>query len=161
MYVCIIKFNNTSLFTLDAPVIDEGSFVPRPSVIGSGTKRVKIGTPVYVQDGFDVIIDCIIVGGKLPITITWFRNGSSDLTRGNASTTITITDASNGDVFECRAENNIGFDIKNTTIHVECSKYIIRIELPRYRNFLYHISWKFMSRYEHISRYEHMYVIMI
>ena len=43
-------------------------------------------------------------------------------------------------------------------VHIPRS-YIL--ELLRYRNFLCHISWKFMSQYEHISRYEHMYVIMI
>ena len=73
---------------------------------------------MYVYDGFDVITDCDIVNGTLPITIQWFRNGLPDTTRGNVST-ITITDASNGDVFKCRANNIIGFDTEYTTIHVE------------------------------------------
>ena len=60
--------------------------------------RVKIGTPVYIYSGFDVVIDCIIFNGSLPVKITWFRNGSPYATRGNVST-ITITDASNGDIF--------------------------------------------------------------
>ena len=102
---------------LVAPDIDEGSFVARPSVITRENKRVKIGTPVYVYDGYDVIIDCNIIEGTPPITITWFRNGSSDSTRGNVST-ITITDANNGDVFNCRAENNITFDSHSTIIYV-------------------------------------------
>ena len=93
-------------------------FVSRPSVITRDNKRVKIGTPVYVYSGFDVIIDCNIVNGTPPVNITWFRNGSSYPTRGNVST-ITITDASNGDVFKCRADNIIGFDTENTTIYVE------------------------------------------
>ena len=38
--------------------------------------------------------------------------------------TITITDASNGDVFKCRADNIIGFDTENTTIHVEYGKCV-------------------------------------
>ena len=108
---------------IDPPVIDKGSFVPRPSVITRGNKRVKIGTPVYVHSGFDVISDCNIVNGTPPINITWFRNGSPYPTRGSVST-ITITDASNGDVFKCRADNIIGFDTENTTIHVEYGKYI-------------------------------------
>ena len=86
-------------------------------------KRVNIGTPVYVYDGYDVIIDCNIIEGTPPITITWFRNGSSDSTRGNVST-ITITDANNGDVFQCRADNIEGFDTEKTTIHVEFGKYV-------------------------------------
>ena len=109
------------IYILDPPSIDEGSFVPRPSVITRGDKSVDIGTPVYIHDGFDVIIDCNIVNGTPPITIQWFRNGSPDLTRGNVST-ITITDASNGDVFKCRADNNIGFDCEITTIFVESGK---------------------------------------
>ena len=103
--------------------IDEGSFVPKPSNITRGNKRVKIGTPVYVYDRFDVIIDCNIVDGEPPITIQWFRNGSTDPTRGNNST-ITITDAQNNEVFECRANNTEGFDTENTTIYVEYGEYM-------------------------------------
>ena len=103
---------------LDQPVIDKGSYVPRPSVITRGNKRVKIGTPVYVHDGFDVMIDCNTVNGTPPINITWFRNGSPYPTRGSIST-ITITDASNDDVFKCRADNIIAFDTESTTIYVK------------------------------------------
>ena len=97
--------------------------MPRPSVIIRGNKRVKIGTPVYVHSGFDVIIDCDISNGTPPINITWFHNGSPYPTEGNASTTITVTDAHNDDVFECRVDNMIGFDTENTTIYVEYGKY--------------------------------------
>ena len=46
-------------------------------------------------------------------------------TRESVST-ITITDASNGDVLKCRADNIIGFDTESTTIHVEYGKcYVI------------------------------------
>ena len=96
--------------------------MPRPSVIIRGNKRVKIGTPVYVHSGFDVIIDCDISNGTPPINITWFRNGSPYPTEGNVST-ITITDARNDDVLECRVDNIIGFDTENTTIYVEFGKY--------------------------------------
>ena len=113
-----------AIFLLGPPDIDEGSFVPRPSVIIRGNMRVKIGTPVYVYSGFDVIIDCKTVNGTSPINITWFRNGSPYPTEGNTSTTITITDARNGDVFKCRADNDIGFDTENTTIYVEYGKYM-------------------------------------
>ena len=108
---------------VDPPDIDEGSHVPRPSVITRGNKRINIGTPVYVYTGYDVIIDCNIVNGTPPITIQWFRNGSPDSTRGNVST-ITITDASNGDVFQCRADNTEGYDTEHTIIHVEYGKYV-------------------------------------
>ena len=115
------KTKSNNHYILDPPVIDEGPHIPRPSVITRGNKTVKIGTPVYVHDGFDVIIDCNIVNGTSPITIQWFHNGSPDTTRGNVST-ITITDASNGDVLKCRADNLIGFDTKNTVIHVKYGK---------------------------------------
>ena len=103
-------------------MIDEGSLIPRPSVITRGNKTVKIGTPVYVHTGYDVIIDCNIVNGTLPITIQWFHNGSPDSTRRNVST-ITITDASNDDVFQCRADNIAGFDTESTVVYVEYGKY--------------------------------------
>ena len=118
-----IYLNNAiiNVFVLDLPVIDEGSFVPKPSVVTRGNKIVKIGTPVYVYTGYDVIIDCNIVNGTSPITIQWFRNGSPDSTRGNVST-ITITDASNDEVFKCRADNTEGFDTESTVIHIITGK---------------------------------------
>lgn len=91
--------------------------MPQPASIISGNKRVKIGTPVYVVDGFYVIIDCNITEGALPINISWYRNGVPDSSRGNMST-ITIIDASDGDVFTCRADNHINFDMERTTINV-------------------------------------------
>ena len=99
------------------PVIDKGYYVPRPSVVTAGDKRVKIGTPVYVRRGFDVIIDCNTVNGTSPINITWFRNESPYPTRENV-TTITITDASNDDVFKCRADNIEGFDTGISVIYL-------------------------------------------
>ena len=109
---------------LEPPDIDEGSFVPRPSSFTSGTKTVKIGTPVYIRKGSSAIIICNIVDGTPPITITWFRNGSPYQTGGSVYT-IRIPNPRDGDVFECRADNNIGFDTENTTIYVSCGKYII------------------------------------
>ena len=101
----------------DPPDIDEGSFVSPPSTVTNGRKIVKIGSPVYVREGYNVIIDCNIADGTPPITIQWFRNGLPDPTRGNLSTII-ITDARNGNVFKCRADNNIGFDSESTTINI-------------------------------------------
>ena len=124
-------------------MIDEGSHVPRPSVITRGNKTVNIGAPVYVYSGYDVIIDCNNVNGTPPITIQWFRNGSPDSTRGNVST-ITITDASNGDVFQCRADNTEGYDIEKTTIHIEYGKYACH---------MYYISYNTAIRVHLISMY--------
>ena len=128
MYVYMYVFIYVCMYILDPPYIDEGSFLPRPSVITRGNKTVTIGTPVYVYNGFDVTIDCNIVNGTPPITIQWFRNGSPDPTRGNVST-ITITDASNGDVFKCRADNIIGFDAESTVIYVIAGKCIMHIRM--------------------------------
>ena len=127
------KISNTLLlYLLDLsvlPEIDKGSYVPRPSVITKGNKRVKIGTPVYVLIGYDVIIDCKTVRGTPPINITWFHEGSPYPTEGNTSNSITLTDVHNGDAFQCRADNIIGFDMESTTIYVECGKCIIHIYL--------------------------------
>ena len=105
----------------DPPDIDEGSFVSRPHIVTNENKEVKIGSPVYVLEGFNVTINCELVGGTPPINIEWFRNGSPYLTRENDST-ITLTNSSNGDVFRCRADNSIGFDIESTTINIVYSK---------------------------------------
>ena len=64
------------------------------------------------------------MNGTPPITIEWFRNGSPDPTRGNVST-ITITDASNNEVFTCKANSRGSFATENTTIYVEYGKYML------------------------------------
>ena len=99
------------------PDIDEGEFTSVPLYVMNDTVQVKIGTPAYVIDGNDVIIDCNIDSGTSPINITWLRNDVIDLSRGNVSS-ITVTDANDGDTFKCRALNIMGFDIKETTIIV-------------------------------------------
>ena len=99
----------------EPPDIDEGPFVPEPSSIMGENSRVKIGTPVYLVSGYHVTIVCDIVKGTPPVTISWFRNGILDLSRGNISA-ITVTDPKDGDIFSCRANNSIGSDIENSTI---------------------------------------------
>ena len=88
----------------------------RSTSITKGNKRVTIGTPAYVLDGYNVTIDCTTVSGTPPITITWIHNGMLIAEDVN---TITITDAEDGDIIICRADNNVGFDEEYTTIHVK------------------------------------------
>ena len=86
----------------------------------NGTIHIDIGTPVYVVNGTTVMIDCNIVNGTPPVTISWFHNELPDSNRGNAST-ISITtglDASDDDLFSCKAINIVGFDIENTTVNI-------------------------------------------
>ena len=86
--------------------------------------RVKIGTPVYIYSGFDVTISCKIISGTPPINITWFRNGSIDSTRDNAST-ITLTAVMHSVAITCRAENYKGFDSVQTILRVGYGKYVL------------------------------------
>ena len=100
----------------DPPDIDEGPFIPVPDSVPPGDLTVKIGSPVYVISGYNVTIICNILTGTPPVSIIWLRNGMpEDPPRGNV-TTITVTDATHGDVFTCRADNNIGYDNESTTI---------------------------------------------
>ena len=99
------------------PNIDEGPFIPLPPLLPPGDMEVQIGSPAYVVDRFDVTIVCDIASGTRPITISWFHNGVLDSTRGNVST-ITVSNYNDGDLFTCRADNDIGFDMESTTINV-------------------------------------------
>ena len=78
---------------------------------------VKIGSPVYVVEGSDVIINCDILTGTPPIFIIWLRNGVLDSSLGSANS-ITIDDYMEGDTFTCRADNAIGFDNETSIISV-------------------------------------------
>ena len=80
---------------------------------------MKIGTPVYIIDKFNVTIDCNVYRGAHPIKFSWFLNNTLDQSRGNVpSITITVTNAADvhGDDYTCKAENHRGFDSVNTTI---------------------------------------------
>ena len=108
------------------PDIDEGPHIEKPEKVTEGNKRVTIGSPVYVRDGYSVTIDCTTVSGTPPITITWLRNGTP--IAGNANS-ITINDTNNSDVITCRAVNNVGFDEEVTTITVIGNVNIIHIQI--------------------------------
>ena len=97
--------------------------VERPDKITKGNKRVKIGTDVYVVNGYCVTIDCGIASGTTPITFSWFCNGT-ELEHNDSYITITNKEyRPYGVVITCRANNSIGFDEENTTIHVECKSF--------------------------------------
>ena len=122
-YTNTVVYMYLHIYTDIPPVIDKGSFVPRPSFVTRGNKRVKIGTPVYVHDGYVVRIDCNTVRGRDPIYYLWYRNGIaiSIIHNGMIPNTLTITGASNGDLYNCRAESWVSsdlFDSAMTTIYI-------------------------------------------
>ena len=84
---------------------------------------MKIGTPLYIIDNFNVTIDCNITSGKQPITLSWlYNNEVVNETTGNVSSItmhIPVTNAPDidGDVYTCRAENLIGYDEMNSAIY--------------------------------------------
>ena len=100
----------------------------RPDTITEGNKRVKIGSPAYVLQGYNVTIDCN-VSGTPPISIIWVYNEQFRPEDGN---TITITDAKDGDVVTCRADNHIGFDEEFTTISVKGNVTMVHTEILYY-----------------------------
>ena len=84
--------------------------------VENGVMRVRIGTTAYTIDGLHVQIVCNATSnGELPITISWLRNGKNDETRGNVSM-ITVTDANDGDVFTCTANNTMIHNTSSTEI---------------------------------------------
>ena len=100
------------VFILTAPSIDGG--VSQSPSVEKGNIKAKIGSPVYMVDGFNITIICNIIRGEPPITISWFHNNQPY--RGNVSS-IMITNATAGDVFTCTANNTKGSDIKHTQIN--------------------------------------------
>ena len=112
----LVKFH---ILIADPPDIDEGPFIPQPPTVIPGDMTVTIGTPAYIIDRFDLTLVCDIVSGTHPITIMWLRNGLPYPAGGN-QTVITIpdTDYNDGDVFTCRVDNIVGFDMENTTVNV-------------------------------------------
>ena len=103
-----------------SPNIDEGPVIPRPYSIKPEHKTVKIGSPVYIIDGFDLTIVCVTINGTPTITVRWFYNGVFNPSWMNAST-ITILNIGlnmNGDHYTCRADNDVGYDEHTTTINV-------------------------------------------
>ena len=102
------------------PEIVGGQCIPQPQVIPNGDVTVMIGSPAYINDGYDLTLTCKVVHG-IPITISWYRDGVLDSSRGNTST-ITIEnvdiDKDNGAVYTCRADNDKGYDEQHTIVDV-------------------------------------------
>ena len=92
--------------------------VSQPVSVENGVMRVKIGTTAYIVDGFHVQIVCdatTTTESPAIIRLSWLRNGELDEARGNASM-ITVTDANDGDVFTCTANNTLTHNRKDTEI---------------------------------------------
>ena len=87
----------------------------QPPSVQKGVITVKVGVPVYTIHGFNVTIVCNVIGGKHPITIKWLRNGQPDQFIKNI-TIATVNDPNDEDVITCIAENEDGFDKKDTQI---------------------------------------------
>ena len=94
--------------------IDNG--VSQSPFVKNGVITAKIGAPVYIVDGFSVTLVCNVTKGDPPISISWLHNGMPSESWGNVST-ITVTNATDGDVFTCIAQNKRGFDAKRTEIY--------------------------------------------
>ena len=114
IYMCVIY-----IYSLlgDPPDIDEGPFIPLPPTLPPGDRTVKINTPAYIVDGFNLTLVCNIASGTRPITIMWLRDRQLYPAGGNNSV-ITVSDYTDGEAFTCRAENVVGFDMENTTVNV-------------------------------------------
>ena len=92
--------------------------VSQPVSVENGVLRVKIGTTAYIVDGFHVQIVCnatATIESPEIIILSWLRNGKLDETRGNA-TMITVTNANDGDVFTCIANNTLTHSRRDTEI---------------------------------------------
>ena len=115
--IAYISLKLQSLFLVGVPPdIDEGKHIERPTNITEGNKTVKIGSPVYVLNGYNVTIICTTVNGTPPISIMWELNGESIDGDANNNYSITITNPNNTDIITCRAHNNIGSDDEHTKI---------------------------------------------
>ena len=120
------------LFVIDIIIETGGS---KPLSIKNGVITVKVGSTVYTVDGITIVIICNVISGDPPITISWFRNGVLDQSRGNAtainvtdtqlnSPTITVTDTQLV-VFTCRAENTETFTQLDTIIQHASTRFCV------------------------------------
>ena len=108
----------STVYTVDAG----GS---KPLSVENGTITVNVGSTVYTVYGFTIIIICNVTVGEAPFNTTWYRNGKQiNLSAGNVSN-ITVTDATEDDVFTCKANNWKGFDQQNTTIRFANNTFCI------------------------------------
>ena len=98
----------------DLPSINT-TMTEKPTTVPEN-KRVNVGSAVNISSGANLSIDCIVTG-RPPITILWIRNDNEVIERN--SSTITITDPTDGDNITCRAENNMGYSTATTSINVD------------------------------------------
>ena len=117
------------LYTLGPPVIDRGPSVQQPSVYTRGDKRVKIGTPVYIYDIYTIRIDCGVINEIIPTTYSWIFYGVPyyQFRRSGGKTFIVEDDFWDGDYYECRADNLLGFDTARSTIYSRYCKYVYTV----------------------------------
>ena len=109
---------------LPAVVIETGG--SKPHSVENGVIAVNVGSTVYTVNGLSIIIICNVTTGEPPLIITWHRNDKllDHRSVGNVST-ITVTDATEDDVFTCKADNRMGFDQQSTTIRFANNKFCI------------------------------------
>ena len=89
---------------------------------------MEIGAPVYITDESIVIIDCSINRGIPPITLSWFHNNIIDQSRRNMSSIVVMINSAadiHRHVYSCKAENERGSDIVNTTMFYVKKKFCI------------------------------------
>ena len=120
------------LFVIGIVIETGGS---KPLSVENGVITVKVGSTVYTVDGITIVIICDVISGDPPITISWFRNGVLDRSRGNATTiyvtdtqlnaaTINVTDTQPV-VFTCRAENAKAFTQWDTIIQHASTRFCV------------------------------------
>ena len=101
------------------PQIDVGSETEIPSIITPGSKNFTIGSQAHVFKDYNITFYCNVVNGTPLIAILWLRNNVEIFSSEKNSSTITITDAKDGENITCRADNCIGFDVASSMILVK------------------------------------------
>lgn len=106
----------------------------QPLSIKADHTTVKIGSPAYIIDGFNLTIVCRTVSGTPPINIKWFHNGVLSPSWMNASniTLLNVGLNMSNDKFTCRAYNDKGYDEHSTTIKLFGEKLMVNKPMTRH-----------------------------